>query len=69
MSNFYCSFKKGSVFLLNSKEVKIAYSSILNVDTYSNGLGLQKDGANSKPIFLEGLDSWFGYNVIANLKD
>ena len=64
-----CMTDKHIYFSSPEKSIKIAYSSILNVDTYSNGLGLQKDGANSKPIFLEGLDSWFGYNVIANLKD
>ena len=45
------------------------YDKILSVETYSNGVGLQKDGANDKPIFLEGINSWFAYNVIANLKN
>lgn len=51
------------------KSLKIPYSKILSVDSYSNGIGLQKDGANDKPIFLEGLNSWFAYNVIANFKN
>lgn len=31
--------------------------------------GLQKDGANDKPIFLKDLNSWFTYNIIANFKN
>jgi hypothetical protein len=51
------------------KSFKIPYGKILNVDTYSNGIGLQKDSLNSKPIFLEGINSWFCYNVISNIKE
>lgn len=68
-SGTVCMTDKHIYFSSPEKSLKIAYSSILNVDTFSNGVGIQKDGANSKPIFLEGLDSWFCYNVIANLKD
>lgn len=50
------------------KSFKISYDKILNVNTYSNGIELHKDGLNSKPIFLEGTDSWFCYNIISNLK-
>ena len=48
--------------------VKIPYDKIISVNSYSNGIDLQKDGAREKPFFLEGVDSWFCYNVIANLK-
>ena len=49
------------------KSFKIPFVKIINVDTYSNGIGLQKEGTSSKPIVLEGVDSWFVYNVIVNL--
>ncbi len=50
------------------RSFKIPYSKIINIESYSNGVGIHKDGATSKPIFFENLDSWFCYNVIANLK-
>ncbi len=64
-----CLTDKHIYFACSEKSLKIPYSKILNVDTYSNGIGLQKDAATAKPIFLEGINSWFCYNVIANLKD
>lgn len=63
-----CLTTKHLYFSSPEKSIKIPYDKILSVETYSNGVGIQKDGANDKPIFLEGLTSWFTYNVIANLK-
>jgi hypothetical protein len=36
---------------------------------YSDGIGLQKDGVSAKPQIFKGLDKWFTYNVISNLKN
>lgn len=63
-----CLTDKNLYFASPEKSLKIPYSKILSIESYSNGIGLQKDGANDKPIFLEGINSWFTYNVIANLK-
>ena len=64
-----CLTTKHIYFSSPEKSIKIPYDKILSVETYSNGVGLQKDGANDKPIFLEGMDAWFSYNVISNLKN
>lgn len=64
-----CLTDKHIYFSSPEKSIKIPYSKLINVDSYSNGIGLQKDGATAKPIFLEGVNSWFCYNVIANMKD
>lgn len=63
-----CFTDKNIYFSSPEKSMKIPYKKILSVDSYSNGVGIQKDGANEKPIFLEGVNSWFAYNVIANYK-
>lgn len=63
-----CFTDKNIYFASPEKSLKIPYNKILSVDSYSNGVGIQKDGANDKPIFLEGVNSWFAYNVIANYK-
>lgn len=63
-----CFTDKNIYFASPEKSLKIPYTKILSVDSYSNGVGIQKDGANDKPIFLEGVNSWFAYNVIANYK-
>lgn len=63
-----CLTDKYLYFASPQKTLKIAYSKILSVETYANGVGIQKDAASAKPLFFEGMDSWFTYNVIANLK-
>ena len=63
-----CLTDKNLYFASPEKSLKIPYTKILSIDSYSNGIGLQKDGASAKPMFLEGINSWFTYNVIANLK-
>lgn len=63
-----CLTTKHLYFHSPEKSFKIPYAKIINLESYSNGLGVHKDGASSKPIFLEGLDSWFSCNVIENLR-
>jgi len=63
-----CFTNKNIYFASPEKSIKIPYNKILSMESYSNGVGIQKDGANEKPIFLEGVNSWFAYNVIANYK-
>lgn len=63
-----CFTDKHIYFVSPEKSLKIPYSKILSAESYSNGIGLQKDGTNDKPIFFEGVNSWFAYNVIANYK-
>ncbi|MDE5958080.1 MAG: hypothetical protein K2G78_07240 [Muribaculaceae bacterium] len=63
-----CLTDKNLYFHSPEKSLKIPFSKILSLDPYSNGLGVQKDGANDKPIFFQNLNSWFCYNVISNLK-
>jgi hypothetical protein len=50
------------------KSLKIPYKKLISIESYSDGVGFQKDGASSKPFFLKGIDSWFTYNLITNLQ-
>lgn len=49
------------------KNFKVPYNKIVTIDPYEDGVGLQKDGANTKPQVFKGLDGWFTYNLILNL--
>lgn len=63
-----CLTDKHLYFHSPEQSLKIPFSKILSLDPYSNGLGLQKEGAREKPMFFENLNSWFCYNAISNLK-
>lgn len=54
-------------FASSTKNFKIPYSKIVVVNPYENGVEIQKDGANTKPMLFKGLDAWFTYNIICNL--
>ncbi len=67
-SGSVCLTDKNIYFSSPIKSLRIPYNKIINIEMYSNGIGLQKDGASSKPIFLENANGWFCYNIISNLK-
>lgn len=64
-----CLTDKNMYFSSMERSLKVPYSKIISIESYSNGIGIQREGTNSKPIFLEGVSSWFCYNVISNLKN
>lgn len=60
---------KNMYFASASKNFKTPYSKLISMTQYSDGIGLQKDGVSAKPQIFKGLDGWFTYNVISNLKN
>lgn len=60
---------KNMYFASASKSFKTPYSKLISMTQYSDGIGLQKDGVSAKPQIFKGLDGWFIYNVISNLKN
>lgn len=67
-SGSVCITDKNLYFHCPGKTLKIPFSKIISIESYSNGLALQKEGDREKPMFFENLDSWFCYNVISNMK-
>jgi len=61
-----CFTDRNIYFAGSEKSLKIPYNKIISVNSYSNCIGVQKDGTNDKPIFLEDISGWFEYNVIVN---
>ena len=60
---------KNIYFASTSKSFKTPYTKLISITQYSDGVGLQKDGASAKPQIFKGLDGWFTYNIISNLKN
>ena len=56
-------------FYGHNKKFRIKYEKIVSFESYSDGIGLQKDAVTAKPqIFVTG-DGWFTYNLITNLSN
>ncbi|NLB54474.1 MAG: hypothetical protein GX811_01675 [Lentisphaerae bacterium] len=50
-----------------SKRFRIAFDKIVAFDSFSDGIGIQRDAQSAKPqTFVTG-DGWFTYNLITNL--
>ena len=50
-----------------AKSFRIAYSKIVSIAPYSDGIVIQRDSASAKPqIFVTG-DGWFTHNLVSNL--
>ena len=58
---------KNLFFGSSTKTIKTPYNKFIAITQYSDGIGLQKDGASSKPQIFKGIDGWFSYNLISNL--
>lgn len=63
-----CLTNKNIYFSSSQKSFKLPYNKIINLETFSNGIGVQKDGVSSKHFFLENANGWFCYNIISNLR-
>ena len=55
---------KNLVFNSQTKGIRIAYTQIIGVTPYSNGLEINRDGRDNR-LILEGFDSWFVMNVLS----
>ncbi|MDY0103312.1 MAG: hypothetical protein RBS07_10260 [Lentimicrobium sp.] len=51
------------------KTLKIKYSQIISMPTFSDAIGIQQSRANSKPLYFKNIDVGFVFNVISNLKN
>lgn len=58
---------KNIIFYSSMKSAKIAYKKLIGVTPYSDGVELQKDGANAKRQVFQGFDSWFMMNLLSSI--
>lgn len=54
-------------FAGQSKRFRINYGKIVAFETFSDGIGLQRDAQTAKPQSFRTGDGWFTYNLVANL--
>jgi hypothetical protein len=54
-------------FASSTKNLRVPLATIITMDPYEDGIGLQKDGTTAKPQVFKNIDGWFVYNAISNL--
>ncbi len=56
---------KHIIFHSSVRSVKVPYNKIIGINPYSDGMGIQRDGANAKQLVFQGFDCSFVLNVIS----
>lgn len=60
---------KNLIFNSPTKGVKIPYSKIIGLNPYSDGIEIQRDGANAKRLTAQGFDPWFVMNLLSQISN
>lgn len=58
---------KNLFFYSDTKSIKLPYKKIISIVPYSDGVEIQKDGANAKRLTFQGFDSWFFMNLLNSI--
>ena len=56
---------KHIIFHSSERSIKIPYKKIIGLNPYSDGMGVQQDGANAKKLVFQGFDCSFVMNVMS----
>ena len=64
-----CITDKHLYFSGENKAYKIKHSKIIALLPFSNGIGIQKEGASAKTIIFIVGTGWFIYNLMSNIKN
>ena len=56
-------------FYSEKKSVKIPFVKVVSFTSYTDGLGVQKDGVTAKPQAFRNLDGWFIFNLVSNINN
>ncbi|MBQ5688399.1 MAG: hypothetical protein IIV21_00405 [Bacteroidales bacterium] len=60
---------KNLIFNSPTKGLKIPFTKIVGVTPYSDGLEIQRDGANAKRLTAQGFDPWFIMNLLSQISN
>ncbi len=62
--NLYVT-NKHIIFQSPTRSLKVAYNKLIGITPYSDGMELQRDGANAKRVALQGFDCSFILNILS----
>lgn len=58
---------KNLIFHSQQKGLKIPFSKIIGIATYSDGIEVHKDGKKETRLTMQGFDPWFLLNVLSHI--
>lgn len=54
-------------FWSSDKAFKVPFAKLISMETFEDGIRVQRDGTTTKPQIFKGLDGWFAANLISHL--
>ena len=58
---------KHLIFHSQTKSIKVPYTKLIGISPYSDGIEINRDGANVKRLTVQGFDPWFLLNILPYL--
>lgn len=55
------------IFHSQTKSIKVPYAKLVGISPYSDGIEINRDGANAKRLTVQGFDPWFLLNILPYL--
>ena len=55
-------------FYSREKAVRFSFTKIVSFVNFEDGIGIQLDKQNSKPILIKNIDGWLAYNIATNIQ-
>jgi hypothetical protein len=56
-------------FHSSQRAFKVPFRKIVSLQTYEDGILVQRDGTTTRPQLFQGLDGWFASNIISHVAD
>ncbi|MFA6831495.1 MAG: hypothetical protein WCR36_04410 [Bacteroidaceae bacterium] len=60
---------KNLILYSPTRSIKVPYTKLLGITPYSDGVEIQRDGANAKRLTAQGFDPWFLMNLLSQLSN
>ena len=56
-------------FYSREKSLRFPFTKIVSFVDYEDGIGIQLDKQNAKPILIQNIDGWLAYNIASNIQN
>lgn len=56
-------------FCSREKSLRFPFTKIVSFVDYEDGIGIQLDKQNAKPILIQNIDGWLAYNIASNIQN
>lgn len=60
---------KNIYFYSREKSIRLPFTKIVSFVDFEDGIGIQQDKQNAKPIYIQNIDGWLAFNIASNVNN